>query len=75
MATISLTNAHGLFEVDAEVLDRAVFALGAASVGFVRAQAAGAAGYAELPFGLTALDDCSRLEALVIWVESGNHTF
>ena len=77
-ATIALTNAHGTFEVDAEVLSRAVFALGSASPIFVRREAAGHAGYPEPDaawLGATALDDCSLIEALIIWVESGNHTF
>lgn len=72
---ISMTNAHGRYEVDAEVLTRAVAAVGAASVTWVRAQAAGCAGYPEGQFGFTALDDCTLIEALIIWVESGNHTF
>lgn len=74
-AKVQLRNAHGFFEVDAEVLDRAVFRLGAASTVLVRTEAAGAAGHPELPFGATALDDCTRIEALIIWIESGNHTF
>lgn len=77
-ATITLTNAHGTFEVDAEVLTRAVYALGSASTIHVRREAAGHAGYPEVPdawLGATALDDCTLIEALIIWVESGNHTF
>lgn len=77
-ATIALHHpAHGLFEVDPEVLTRAVARLGSASVRFVRREAAGHAGYFmnDEVFGTTPLDDCSLIEALIIWVESGNHTF
>jgi hypothetical protein len=73
---ISLTNAHGLFEVDAEVLSRAVAARGSASLTYLRREVAGAAGYdlPDNPFDLTTpLDDCSLIEVLIIWVESGNH--
>lgn len=76
MTTISLTNEHGLFEVDADTLSKAVAQLGSASLQYVRQQAAGHAGYPEEWLGLTtALDDCTLIEALIIWVESGNHTF
>jgi hypothetical protein len=77
--TIALRHpAHGLFEVDPQVLTRAVAAHGSSSLNFVRTRAAEAAGYAEHPnawLGVTPLDDCSLIEALIIWVESGNHTF
>lgn len=78
---ISLTNAHGLFEVDPEVLQRAIASLGSASVTYVRQQAAAHAGYpatSAVPWVAaltTALDDCNVVECLIIWVESGNHTF
>jgi hypothetical protein len=73
---VTLTNAHGYFEVDAEVLSRAIVKMGSASLSYVRSQAAGAAGYGANYLGIqTALDDCTLIEALVIWVESGNHTF
>lgn len=76
-STITLVHpAHGQFKVDADVLSLAVAQLGSASLGWLRAQAAGHAGYPEQPFSwVTALDDCSRIECLIIWVESGNHTF
>ena len=77
-ATISLTNAHGLFEVDADTLTRAMVAKGNASLTYLRREAAGHAGYPESEvsyLGITALDDCSAIECLIIWVESGNHTF
>lgn len=68
--------AHGRFEVDPEVLSVAVARFGSASVTYVRHQAAGAAGYEPTFLGLyTDLDDCTLIEALIIWVESGNHPF
>lgn len=74
---IVLTNAHGRFEVDAEVLSRAIFQVGAASLDWIRNQAAGACGFDPNP--ITGLfhdfDDLSRAEALIAWIESGNHTF
>jgi hypothetical protein len=74
---IVLTNAHGRYEVDAEVLSRAIFAVGSASIDWLRQEAAGACGYeANRITGLhDALDDCSRAEVLIAWIESGNHTF
>lgn len=79
MMTIVLESpAHGTYRVDPEVLSRAIFRYGAASLPWVRAQAAGHAGYPEDPnafLGVTPLDDCTLIEALIIWVDSGNHTF
>lgn len=74
---ITLVNNHGRFEVDPKVLSRAVAQVGSATAFFVRKEAAGAAGYPQpdLMFGKTGLDDCTLIEALIIWVESGNHTF
>lgn len=76
-ASLLLTNAHGSFRVDPEVLSRAVFAMGAASITYLRQEAAGACGFeANAITGLqTAFDDLSRIEVLIAWVESGNHTF
>lgn len=76
--TITLTNAHGTFTVDADVLARAVFRLGAATVSYLRCQTAKHCGYPEPDtgwLGFTALDDCNAVECLIMWVESGNHTF
>lgn len=77
MSTIELRHAnHGYFAVDAKVLSRAIFAHGSSSLHYVRTQAAGCAGYPEPGaawLGVTALDDCTLVEALIIWVDSGNH--
>lgn len=77
-ATISLTNAHGLFaEVPVRILDRALAATAHRSDDLIRSQAAGHIGYGEFLPGdfLNPLTDCSRLEVLIQWIESGNHTF
>jgi hypothetical protein len=75
-AMISLTNAHGLFEVDPEVLSRAVEAVGSASITYLRQEAAGCCGHEADTFGVQhAFDDLSRIEVLIAWIESGNHTF
>lgn len=76
-ASILLTNAHGAFRVDPEVLSRAIEAKGLASIEFLRHEAAGAMGFT--PNAITGtfddLDDCTRIEVLIAWVESGNHPF
>jgi hypothetical protein len=75
-ATLSLTNAHGLFEVPVRTLTRALAATKHRSDALIRIQACGHCGYGEFDIeGPTPLDDCSRLETLIIWIESGNHTF
>lgn len=78
-ATISLTNAHGLFAgVDIEVLNRAMEATKHRSLEMLRHQAAGCAGYPDYDWIAGeegALDNDSRLEVLIIWIESGNYTF
>jgi len=76
-ATIALTNAHGLFKVTPQALNRAIAATAARSTDLLRSQAAGHVGYGEFEPGAinNPLEDCSRLEVLIIWIESGNHTF
>lgn len=77
-ATISLTNAHGLFEVPVYLLNRAMAATKFRSDELIRHQAAGHTGagdYDWIAGEAGPYDDCSRLEVLVIWIESGNHTF
>jgi hypothetical protein len=76
-ATISLRHpAHGLFEVPVRVLNRALEATKFCSDALIRHQAAGHCGYGEFDIDApNPLDDCSRLEVLIIWIESGNHTF
>lgn len=69
---------HGLFTVDPVILSRAVAALGSASPLYVRQMASGHAGYGEHPdalIGRTALDGCTLIECLIIWVDSGNHSW
>ena len=79
MATIVLKNAHGHFEVRAEVLEEALRSdYGNADVAYVRQEAAARCGHPKDGlFGLryTAFDDCSRLECLIMMVDSGNHSF
>lgn len=84
-AMISLTNAHGLFKVEVRVLNRALEATKYRSDELLRLQASGHCGFnldedctfdALLRGDLkTPLDDLSRLEVLIAWIESGNHTF
>lgn len=77
-ATISLRHpAHGLFDgVDPEVLTRAMRAISHRSILLLRAQACGSCGYGDFaPGDPNPLDDCNFLEVLIIWIESGNHTF
>jgi len=75
-AILSLTNAHGLFTVEVSILNRALIATANRSDALLRIQAAGHCGYGEFAMGdATPLDDCSRLEVLIAWIESGNHTF
>lgn len=68
---------HGTFRVDADSLQKAVEKYGSASEFFVREQTCGHVGF-PMPdkfLGVTALDDCSVIECLIIWVESGNFVF
>jgi hypothetical protein len=78
-ATISLRHPlHGLFEVDSHILTRAMDATKYRSTDLIRVQACGFCGYGEFDIFAgekTPLDDCTRLEVLIIWIESGNHTF
>lgn len=77
-ATISLTNAHGLFTVEVPVLNRAIAATKHRSTELIRSQAAGCTGFPEYDWiagEAGPYDDCSRLEVLIAWIESGNHTF
>lgn len=75
-ATISLTNAHGLFEVSVRTLLRAQVATASRSNALLKVQAAGHCGYGDFEVGApNPLDDCSKLEVLIMWIESGNHTF
>lgn len=71
------TPGHGLYEADAEVLSRAIEAVGSASLTYLRQEAAGACGH--LPNALTGLqeafDDLTRVEVLIAWIDSGNHPF
>lgn len=77
-ATIQLTNAHGLFEVQVPTLNRALAATEHRSIALLRYQAATSTGFddydwiagEEGPY-----DNDSRLEVLIAWIESGNHTF
>jgi hypothetical protein len=72
-ATITLKNDHGYFEVDAEVLNKVVFKYGDYYLPHVRKWAADCCGHSVQPDGTTAFDDCSRIECLIMWVESGNY--
>lgn len=73
---ITMTNAHGTYTVDPDVLSRAVERIGSASLFHIRQEAAAAAGYTPTGLGVyTDLDDCTRIEAIIVWVESGNHPF
>lgn len=76
-ATIALTNAHGLFKVQARVLDRAIAATKHRSDALIRMQAAAHCGFGEFDIedASNPLSDCYRHELLIIWIESGNHTF
>lgn len=75
-AMISLTNAHGLFKVQVRTLNRAIAATKHRSDALIRSQAAGCCGYGEFEVGApNPMDDMSRIEVLIAWIESGNHTF
>lgn len=78
-ATLSLTNAHGLFAgIDPKVLDRALKATTFRADTLIRHQAATACGHPDYDWMAGApgpLDDCTRIEVLMIWIESGNHSF
>jgi hypothetical protein len=73
-ATITLTNAHGLHTASVAVLNRAMIATANRSDDLLRRQAAGHCGFAEADWDL-AYADCSRIEVLIAWIDSGNHTF
>lgn len=80
MSQVTLNHPHhGTYTVDTAVLDTAVIRYGNASLMYVRKQAAGCCGYPEHQnawlTGETALDDCTLIECLIIWIESGNHNF
>jgi hypothetical protein len=67
---------HGLYEADAEVLSRAIEAVGSASITWLRQEAAGACGFNANFLGLQdAFDDLNRAQVLIAWIDSGNHTF
>lgn len=78
-ALLSLRNVHGLFDgVSASVLDRALEATRFRSIDLLRYQAATCCGHPDYDFAAGEagpLDDCTRVEVLIIWIESGNHTF
>lgn len=84
-ATISLTNAHGLFTAEVRTFERALKATAYRGDNLLRLQAAGHMGYtldenctfqAILDGTFSSpLDDCSRTEVLIAWIDSGNHTF
>lgn len=76
-AKVQVTNAHGRFEADAEVLSRAIFKVGAASIDLLRHEAAGACGFTPNPITGTFhdFDDLTRVEVLIAWIDSGNHNF
>lgn len=78
-ATISLTNAHGLFAgIDPTTLARAIAATKHRSLALLRSQAAGCCGHSDYDWvagEAGPYDDCTRIEVLIIWIESGNHTF
>ena len=71
------TPGHGTYIADAEVLSRAIEAVGSASITYLRQEAAGCCGFDANPItGLhTAFDDLTRVEVLIAWIDSGNHTF
>lgn len=73
---LTLTNAHGLFEVEVRTLSRAIAATRHRSDALIRIQTAAHCGYGDFDIeDSTPLDNCSRIELLAIWIESGNHTF
>lgn len=78
-ATISLTNAHGLFaDIPVAVLNRAIAATKYRSTDLIRSQAAGCCGFPEYDWiagEAGPYDADSRIEVLMMWIESGNHTF
>ena len=77
-ATITLNNTHGAFTVQVAVLNRAIAATKFRSDELIRHQAAGCTGFDDYDWiagEAGPYDDCSRLEVLIAWIESGNHTF
>lgn len=77
-AIISLTHpTHGLYQADTETLSRAILKVGAASIDFLRHEAAGCCGFTPNPITGTFhdFDDLNRVEILIAWIDSGNHTF
>jgi hypothetical protein len=69
-STIALTNAHGLFKADSAKVNNAMLHTNDMSFTAIRALVTGSCGY-----DANGLDDCSWLELMIIWVESGNHPF
>lgn len=77
-ATITLNNNHGAFTVEVRVLNRAIAATKHRSDALIRHQAAGSCGFPDYDWmagEAGPYDDISRLEVLIAWIESGNHTF
>lgn len=72
--TITLTNRHGAYTVEVDILNLAILKTKNRSDALIRRQAAGACGFDEADWDTAFLGD-SRLEVLIAWVESGNHTF
>lgn len=66
---ITLTNAHGTFEVEVDRLNLAIVKTKNRSDALIRRQAEGANGH---PEGSDAYRGDTRLEVLIMWVEGGN---
>lgn len=77
MITLS-TPGHGTYTADAKVLDRALAATQFRSLALLRSQAAGCCGHPDYDWiagEAGAFDDLTRVEVLIAWIDSGNHTF
>jgi hypothetical protein len=69
-ATIALNNDHGLFEVEVSTLHTAMMKSASLSRASLQAVVEGSTGHSE-----GNLADCTWVELLIIWIESGNHPF
>ena len=67
--------AHGVFVLDEDRINKLTLAVrdvGDASLGYVRRHTAAACGHDESVWD-TALNDCTLIDCLIMWIESGNH--
>lgn len=69
-ATLTLTNAHGLFTADNDKVEMLLIKTASWSREVLRRQVAGCCGHPESD--IDALRDCTWLELCIIWVDSGN---